>query len=66
MERFADAAHLRARLRAQEAQIEGLKAKARSDGPDTARKSVGGSKSYSDLTFEERMALTDDERDAMT
>ncbi len=48
-----------------ESQIEGLKAKARPEGPDTTPKDTGATKSYSDMTAEERAKLSDTERDAL-
>ncbi len=49
-----------------EAQIEDLKSKARPDGPDTAPKGGGGGGKYSDMTPEERAALSNEERDRLT
>ena len=56
---------LRAEITAKDAQIEDLKAKARPEGPDTTPKGGGGSKKYSELTSEERQAMSSTEIDAM-
>ncbi len=48
-----------------EAQIEDLKAKARPEGPDTAPKGGGGGGKYSDMTAEQRAALSNEERDRL-
>jgi hypothetical protein len=48
-----------------ESQLEALKAKVRPDGPDTVPKGGGGGKKYSELTSEERRAMSSGEIDAM-
>ncbi len=48
-----------------EAQIEALKGIKRPDGPDTTPKGGGGTKKYSELTSEERQAMSSTEIDAM-
>ena len=56
---------LRTKITSQEAQIEDLKAKARPEGPDTTPKSAASTKRYSELTFEERQAMSHAEVDAL-